>query len=418
MAEKLNPETFLDAARSFPILDVRSPSEYTRAHIPGAISFPIFDDAERAAVGTCYKQQGKDQAIELGLEFVGPKLAKWVKEGKKLAVDGTVLVHCWRGGMRSSSMAWLFETAGLRVKLLVGGYKAYRNFVLEVLEKPIPIRVLGGKTGSGKTEILLEMKTRGFQVVDLEGLAHHRGSAFGHLGLAPQPTSEHFENLVVRELRGMDYAKEIWMEDESRHIGKVFMSAPFYEQLRQAPILFLDIEAPYRLPHLVEVYAQYPKELLAQALEKIKKNQGATGVAFRAASLSGVPTSVQAPVYSSALTRAASMAARSRGASGAALPCGLPGRMAHHGASNSARRYRAMVLKVYFSSARFCASPSADRPKSPLGLCGGLGTSQRWASLPLAVRMRNHGSLLLVGEFRSTVPTSRARPGRPATPSM
>lgn len=274
MAEKLHPEAFLDAARNYPVLDVRSPGEYTRAHIPGAISLPIFDDSERAAVGTCYKRRGKDQAIELGLEFVGPKLAGWVKQVKKLAVDGTVLVHCWRGGMRSSSMAWLFETAGLNVKLLVGGYKAYRNYVLEILEKPIPIRVLGGKTGSGKTEILLEMKKRGYQVVDLEGLAHHRGSAFGHLGLAPQPTSEHFENLVVHDLRGMDYGKEIWMEDESRHIGKVFMSAPFYEQLRAAPVLFLDIEAVYRLPHLVEVYAKYPKEMLAQALEKIKKRMG------------------------------------------------------------------------------------------------------------------------------------------------
>lgn len=274
MAEKLNPNAFLDAARTYPILDVRSPSEYARAHIPGAISLPIFDDIERAAVGTCYKQQGKDHAIELGLEFVGPKLANWVKQVKKLAVEGTVLVHCWRGGMRSSSMAWLFETAGLRVKLLVGGYKAYRNYVLEILEQPIPIRVLGGKTGSGKTEILLEMKNRGFQVVDLEGLAHHRGSAFGHLGLAPQPTSEHFENTLVHELIGMDFSKEIWMEDESRHIGKVFMGAPFYEQLRKAPILFLDIEAEYRLPHLVKVYAKYPKEMLAQALEKIKKRMG------------------------------------------------------------------------------------------------------------------------------------------------
>ena len=274
MAEKLDPEAFLDAARTYPILDVRSPSEYTRAHIPGAISLPIFDDTERAAVGTCYKQQGKGQAIELGLEFVGPKLASWVKQVKKMAVDGTVLVHCWRGGMRSSSMAWLFETAGLRVKLLVGGYKAYRNYALALLENPIPIQVLGGKTGSGKTEILLEMKNRGFQVVDLEGLAHHRGSAFGHLGLAPQPTSEHFENKLVHELRKMDYTKAIWMEDESRHIGKVFMGAPFYEQLRQAPILFLDIEAVYRLPHLVEVYVQYPKEMLAQALEKIQKRMG------------------------------------------------------------------------------------------------------------------------------------------------
>ncbi|MFM6948694.1 MAG: rhodanese-like domain-containing protein, partial [Aquirufa sp.] len=131
MPQKLSPKEFLEAAKTFPILDVRSPGEFERAHIPGAISFPIFSNDERAAVGTCYKNEGKDKAVELGLSFVGPNLAKWVKQAKKLAVDGTVLVHCWRGGMRSGSMAWLFETAGLKVHILVGGYKAYRQTVLE-----------------------------------------------------------------------------------------------------------------------------------------------------------------------------------------------------------------------------------------------------------------------------------------------
>jgi len=274
MPEKLSPEAFLDAEAQFPILDVRSPGEYQRAHIPGAISFPIFDDEERARVGTAYKQISKDKAIELGLELVGPKLAKWVKQAKKMAVDNTVLVHCWRGGMRSGSMAWLFETAGLKVKILVGGYKAYRNYVLSEFERKIPFVVLGGRTGSGKTDILLEMQKRGAQVIDLEGVAHHRGSAFGHLGLAPQPTSEHFENEVVTQLRQMDYQKPIWIEDESRHIGQVFMPLGLYTQLREAPILFLDIAAEYRLPYLVEVYAHYPKEDLEHAVGKIKKRLG------------------------------------------------------------------------------------------------------------------------------------------------
>lgn len=274
MPEKLNPEAFLDAAKTYPILDVRSPGEFERAHIPGAISFPIFNNEERAKVGTTYKQVGKDQAIELGLEIVGPKLAKWVKEAKKRAKDNTLLVHCWRGGMRSGSMAWLFETAGIQVKILVGGYKAYRNYVLSEFDREIPFRVLGGKTGSGKTDILLEMQRRGVQVIDLEGIAHHRGSAFGHLGLAPQPTSEHFENLVVDQLRKMDYQRSIWIEDESRHIGQVYMPLGLYNQLRAAPLLFLDIDAKYRLPYLVEVYAHYPKEELAHAVGKIKKRLG------------------------------------------------------------------------------------------------------------------------------------------------
>ncbi|CAM3856749.1 tRNA 2-selenouridine(34) synthase MnmH [Aquirufa aurantiipilula] len=274
MPEKLSPLDFISASAEGVMLDVRSPGEFERAHIPGAISFPMFNNEERAAVGTCYKKEGKDKAVELGLSIVGPKLATWVKSAKKLSQGKPVLIHCWRGGMRSGSMAWLLETAGLQVKLLIGGYKAYRHLVLNSLANPIPLRVLGGKTGSGKTEILLEMKKRGFQVIDLEGIAHHRGSAFGHLGLAPQPSSEHFENVLFHELCQLDLQKTIWVEDESRHIGKVFMNLEFYNQLRDAPVLFLDIDAQYRLPYLVKVYAQYPKELLAEAIEKIKKRLG------------------------------------------------------------------------------------------------------------------------------------------------
>jgi tRNA 2-selenouridine synthase len=118
------------------------------------------------------------------------------------------------------------------------------------------------------------MKKRGIQVIDLEGLAHHRGSAFGHLGLEEQPSSEHFENLLSNELRQMDFKKPIWVEDESRHIGKVFMTESFYMRLRESPCLFLDIDAKYRLPHLVKVYAEYPKADLLKALEKIKKRLG------------------------------------------------------------------------------------------------------------------------------------------------
>lgn len=272
--QKCNTAEFLEKSKNTPILDVRSPGEYLRAHIPGAHSLPLFSDEERAKVGTCYKHQGKDKAVELGLEFVGPKLASFVKYAKKLAHNGEILVHCWRGGMRSGSMAWLLETAGLKVYLLEGGYKSYRNFVLEALASPIPLRVLGGKTGSGKTELLQEMKAAGFQVIDLEGLAKHRGSAFGHFGLGEQPSSEFFENLLCCELLKLDKNKPIWVEDESRHIGKVFMNNDFYDQLRASPVLFLDIDAIYRLPHLVDVYANYPKEMIVESLDKIKKRLG------------------------------------------------------------------------------------------------------------------------------------------------
>ncbi len=274
MIQKLSPADFLKMAIDLPILDVRSPGEFLRAHIPNAHSLPLFTDEERAKVGTCYKQQGKDKAVELGLEFVGPKLSSFVKFAKKIAVNGEVLVHCWRGGMRSGSMAWLLSTAGLRVYLLEGGYKSYRNFVLHVQSKPMKLRVVGGKTGSGKTELLQEMKLAGFQVIDLEAIANHRGSAFGHFGLPQQPSSEQFENLLCQEILKLDLQKPIWVEDESRHIGKVFMDFEFYKQLRSAPVLFLDISPEVRLPHLIEVYANYPKEMIIMALDKIKKRLG------------------------------------------------------------------------------------------------------------------------------------------------
>lgn len=274
MAQKLSTLDFLEKAKEWPILDVRSPGEFQRAHIPGAFSLPLFSDEERAKVGTIYKQQGKELAVEVGLEFVGPKLVQFVKFAKKKAVNGQILVHCWRGGMRSGSMAWLLETAGLKVYLLEGGYKQYRQQVLAELSNPIPLKVIGGKTGSGKTELLAVMAKVGYQVVDLEALAKHRGSAFGHFGLEPQPTSEHFENLLAHELRKLNHQEPIWVEDESRHIGKVFMDYAFYNQLRAAPVLFMDIPAEVRLPHLVKVYAGYPKELIQESLEKIRKRLG------------------------------------------------------------------------------------------------------------------------------------------------
>lgn len=274
MAEKLSTEVFLEKSKRVPILDVRSPGEYKRARIPGAFSLPLFSDEERAKVGTVYKLQGKDKAVEVGLEFVGPKLAQFVKFAKKKAVEGEILVHCWRGGMRSGSMAWLLETAGLKVSLLEGGYKQYRQYVLAEIAREWPLKVLGGKTGSGKTELLALMKKEGYQVVDLEDLAKHRGSAFGHFGLEQQPTSEFFENLLVHELCELDRNKPIWVEDESRHIGKVFMDYQFFNQLRDAPVLFMDIPAEVRLPHLVKVYASYSKELIQESLEKIKKRLG------------------------------------------------------------------------------------------------------------------------------------------------
>jgi len=201
-----------------PVIDVRSPGEFVRGHIPGAHSVPLFTDEERAVVGTLYKQQGRDAAVREGLRIVGPKLATIVDEARALAPDGRIGVHCWRGGERSGSVAWLLDKAGFtEVFTLKRGYKAFRQHVLEAFNMPHDLRVLGGYTGTGKTETLAHLRELGEQVIDLEGLAHHKGSSFGALGEEPQPTTEHFENLLV-----VDYGRfpKEELAEATRRIGK------------------------------------------------------------------------------------------------------------------------------------------------------------------------------------------------------
>ena len=207
---------FLDKAVMFPVIDVRSPSEFLKGHIPGAFNIALFDDEERRKVGTLYKNSGKESSVLLGLDLVGPKMSGFVKAASRIALEREVLLHCWRGGMRSSGMAWLFETAGFKVSVLEGGYKAYRRFIRRKLEENIKLVVLGGKTGSGKSDILDHLAQSGEQVIDLEGIAHHKGSAFGAFGQESQPTTGHFENNLYHELNKFDLNLPVWVEDESR----------------------------------------------------------------------------------------------------------------------------------------------------------------------------------------------------------
>jgi tRNA 2-selenouridine synthase len=186
----LPPEEFLLKANTTPVIDVRSPGEYDEGHITGAINIPMFTDDERAVVGTIYKKSGRLSAINRGLTIIGPKMAALTQEALKHAKDGELLVHCWRGGMRSESMAWLFGRVDIKCSILMGGYKVYRNHLLESLGDMPNVCVIEGHTGSGKTAILYELEKLGEQVIDLEGLANHRGSAFGNIGQAPQPTSQ------------------------------------------------------------------------------------------------------------------------------------------------------------------------------------------------------------------------------------
>jgi len=275
MAELIQIDAFMELSAHFPVIDVRSPSEFLHGHIPGAANIPLFDDHERKIVGTNYKQVNREAAVYAGLEFAGRKLAPLVKEGeKKAGKEKTLLVHCWRGGMRSKSMAWLFETIGLTCYLLDGGYKSYRHYVRETMSGPFSLRVIGGKTGSGKTPILHQLGRMSEQIVDLEALAHHKGSAFGALGEKDQPSTEQFENNLCRVLAGLDPEKHIWIEDESRNIGKCVIPGELYERMRVSETYFLDIPVEERAKCLVEEYSSHDQVELKACVQKIQRRLG------------------------------------------------------------------------------------------------------------------------------------------------
>jgi len=274
LANKIKIEDFLKKAIDIPVIDVRTPAEFEHAHIPGAINIPIFSDEERAVVGTIYKKQNKDKAILRGLEFVGPKLAGLAKLAKKLSKEQKLLVHCWRGGMRSASMAWLFETVGLQIDMLEGGYKTYRNYIKSKFAEKYKIIILGGMTGSGKTEILKHIKNLGEQVIDLEGVAHHKGSAFGSFGEQKQTSTEQFENNLFEEWKNIDKNKYLWLEDESISIGYVRIPEEIFVQMRSSDVLKVNITKKERIKWLVEEYAKFDKKMLEAAVLKISKRLG------------------------------------------------------------------------------------------------------------------------------------------------
>lgn len=266
---------FIDREGS--IIDVRSPAEFQQGHIPGSINVPLFSNAERAEVGTIYKHYGRQPAIQQGLALVGPRLvslADALITAHSAQPHHSLRVHCWRGGMRSASVAWLASTLDLPVVLLDGGYKAFRRWVLEVLAQPWPIRLLGGRTGAGKTDLLLALADRGVAVVDLEGLAHHRGSSFGGLGQPAQPSSEHFENRLATALHRQRTAGEIWLEAESAQVGRCRIPNTVWHQMKAAPLLEVRRPLGYRLHHLVALYGHQDQEALVEATERISKRLG------------------------------------------------------------------------------------------------------------------------------------------------
>ncbi|TXD37465.1 tRNA 2-selenouridine(34) synthase MnmH [Lujinxingia vulgaris] len=288
---ELGIEAFLgameDGATAF---DVRTLAEFEKGRIPGVLNLPLFEDEERVVVGTLYKEEGRQRAILEGLGYVGPRMRELVErvEAEVGAASGPVLVHCWRGGMRSQSVAWLLELYGFDVCVLKGGYKSYRHWAIAQMEEIPPLLVVGGRTGVGKTEILWALRDMGEEVVDLEGLANHRGSAFGGLLLGEQPTQEHFENMLGMALaRARRSGRPVWVEDESRMIGFRHLPNTLIKAIHDSVCVVVDAPLEQRLNRLVDVYGDAANTLLADAFERIKKSLGGLRTAQARGALEG-----------------------------------------------------------------------------------------------------------------------------------
>jgi tRNA 2-selenouridine synthase len=276
MINRISSPEFLDLARVLPVIDVRSEKEYLQGHIPEAFNLPLFNNEERAVVGTLYKNSGREVSVLKGLELAGPKLGDFVKQLHKITDQKKILVHCWRGGLRSENMAWLFQVAGYEVSVLEGGYKAYRRFIRDRLSQPANIIVLGGLTGSGKTELLHLLGKMGEQVLDLEKLARHKGSVFGGLGQPDQPTNEQFENNIFTAWNNIDPGSRLWIEDESRMIGNVSIPDLLFAQMNRAVMVKIETEREQRIRRLVDEYSKVEKDNLKAAIVKISEKLGGT----------------------------------------------------------------------------------------------------------------------------------------------
>jgi len=261
-------------ALRLPVIDVRSPGEFMQGHIPGAHNIPLFDNEERARVGTTYVKIGKEPAIELGKVIAGEKTDYYLNAIRDVAPDKKMLLHCWRGGMRSAKIAAFFAEAGYQVFVLEGGYKAYRGYIRKQFSSGRQIFLIGGYTGSGKTGILKEIIKLGHQIIDLEALACHKGSNFGHLGQNAQPTTEQFENNLYKLWSELDPLKPLWLEHESMSIGTVTLPDTFHAAMLNGTLFFIELPKDYRIKRLVDEYACFEKPVLQAVLEHLGQFMG------------------------------------------------------------------------------------------------------------------------------------------------
>ena len=273
--------------RSFngPIIDVRSPSEYYKGHMPNSINIPLFDNDERSIIGTIYKKEGRKKAVIEGLKFFEKKI-EFLLDNLFMIIDSYktnipnknneffIRIYCSRGGMRSQSIAWLLEKYKFNPITLKGGYKIYRRWVLNNFSKNLNIVVIGGKTGTGKTRLLSLLEKYKYQTIDLEGIACHRGSTFGGLGMKEQPSNEQFENIIAEKLDSFKPSNNIFVEAESANIGKCKIPHEFFNQMKNSRRIEILRSESNRLDELIDTYSVFKKEELQESVLRIKKRLG------------------------------------------------------------------------------------------------------------------------------------------------
>ena len=246
------------------VIDVRSPAEFALDHVPNAVNCPVLDDAERARVGTLYKQVSPFDARKIGAALVSKNIARHIDEQFRGRDRGwRPLVYCWRGGQRSAAMAHVLRQVGWDAATLEGGYRAYRREVMAQLEETPQLfrfKVVCGATGSGKSRLLAALAAQGAQALDLERLARHRGSLLGELPGDPQPSQKMFDSLVWSALKGLDPARPVFVEAESKKIGQLQVPAQLLERMREGECLRLEVPATERVRFLIEEYRHFLEE--------------------------------------------------------------------------------------------------------------------------------------------------------------